>query len=453
MSGGVRWVRWVSLVAALALALAASCSRQRRKAAVAQGPFAPRWVGVWGDARDQGTNGVALAPDGDVVATGHCYGRLELAGQRLDCGQDFADAWVARFAPDGKLRWASRFGTPDASDHSWGVAVARGGRIFVAIENSEPADYGAGPGDREGMEDPMIILVLEPDGRVAFVRAYPGLGRAEAIAATPDGGVVLGLRTTVREVAARIGNLPLTCPRFGFAAIHLDAAGQPVWARCNDLEPQSAYFGIEMQARVAAASNGDVVLCAGFEGEVAWAGQLLRAAGGDEKAAFVVALAGADGAVRWAHAVEGAVCDGVAADPRGGALMLADGKLWSWNQSGVERWALEGEQIFGGPAGLVDVAMGPDGHLIVTAGRPRSDAVLLAALAPESGKPAVVRELPSGGYFSPIAVGAGGTLAVGSWFEGKADFGAGRVRSAGSEYPDVLVGLLGPPQSPNQTGQ
>lgn len=78
------------------------------------------------DHRDY-ANGVATDTDGNVYLTGSTIGSL--GGPKNGSVYQF-DAWVAKFAPSGQLLWTQQLGT-DQNDEASGVATNADGSVYV----------------------------------------------------------------------------------------------------------------------------------------------------------------------------------------------------------------------------------------------------------------------------------------------------------------------------------
>lgn len=89
------------------------------------------WCQRFGDALDQKATAIAVAPDGDTVVVGSFAGTINFGDGALSAPAGQIFLFVARFGPDGKIKWSEAFGAKGYARPT-GVAVAPGGDILVA---------------------------------------------------------------------------------------------------------------------------------------------------------------------------------------------------------------------------------------------------------------------------------------------------------------------------------
>ncbi|WP_438039133.1 hypothetical protein [Sorangium sp. So ce128] len=306
--------------------------------------------------RDHSAAALALDGGANVVLAGSALGGVDFgAGPTPLIG--FKDLFVVKYADDGALRWARRFGGRLVS--ATGVAVDGNDGIAVV------GDYSGGPFDAGalGQVDPephapdvassgMFVLALDRDGATRWVHRPGDSGSAHGglVAVGPENDVVVaadsGNRLSLVKLAADgttrfatdAGNLYQAAklvvpPPIGGVAVdsHGDilvagtysedditggtsdgVTGGLVW-----VAKYSGKDGAPLWSRRVSASQ-DIGLGSGNlaqalsvdeHGDVLVAGQLARGAapGGrppsyGTRGAFLVKLAGEDGAIRWTKA-------------------------------------------------------------------------------------------------------------------------------------------------------
>ncbi|MGH7175870.1 MAG: SBBP repeat-containing protein, partial [Tepidisphaeraceae bacterium] len=107
------------------------------------------------------------------------------------------DVFVAKYASDGSLRWAARFGGDD-EDLPGDIAVSIAG-VFLTFNFRNTADVDPGPDTRTavaGGESDAIILKLDANGGYVWSRQFKGAGSVQPTAIALDaGGNVLSTGT------------------------------------------------------------------------------------------------------------------------------------------------------------------------------------------------------------------------------------------------------------------
>src|SRR5439155_12885533 len=94
-----------------------------------------------------------------------------------------ADAYVAKYAPDGSLVWARRMGgdvvTSSADDGARGVAVDGGGNVYVAGQFNGTGDFGGVTLTAAGGRD-AFVAKLDPNGQVLWANRWGAANNDEA---------------------------------------------------------------------------------------------------------------------------------------------------------------------------------------------------------------------------------------------------------------------------------
>ena len=128
-----------------------------------------------------------MAPDGDVVVAGGFNGAAEIDGTPLvDAGS--GDGFVARYAPDGALRWVKSIGGP-SMDFARCVAVTPDGNLVVAGYFGGSVDFGGGPLESNGPMQDVFVVGLDAQGEHRWSKAYGGtlLDAPNAVAVDTQG--------------------------------------------------------------------------------------------------------------------------------------------------------------------------------------------------------------------------------------------------------------------------
>ena len=195
----------------------------------------------------QGTMDLPVAPAPGKEAAPPA--RLESAGRN--------DAFVARFDPAGSLVWARRLGGAK-DDEARGIALGRGGEVWIAGHFEEAASLGAEASlslKSAGNAD-VFVARLDKEGRTLWAGRMGGNGtdECEAAVGVRGGGLAItGRFTRSADFDPGPGSTSLASsgPVDAFV-VRLDATGRLVWAR------QMGGGGSDVGFGLAADKNGSV---------------------------------------------------------------------------------------------------------------------------------------------------------------------------------------------------
>lgn len=126
--------------------------------------------------------GVLVAPDGDILVTGRMAGR-----DWSPTGGDPADAYLARFSPEGNRRWLRRFGS-DVYEYGRSLALTPAGEILVSGRTEGDLQGFANQGGFDG-----YVALFSADGRHLGSRLLGTSGddSANALLTTAAGDVIV----------------------------------------------------------------------------------------------------------------------------------------------------------------------------------------------------------------------------------------------------------------------
>lgn len=150
------------------------------------------WTRGFGGAQDDLAADVAITEAGDLAVVGTARSELSV-GDSTFTVSGVADGYLARWSADGTARGATLLGGIDYDATSELVAI--GERLIIGGFFSGSIDLG-GTWTARGGDDAMLIVV-EP-GATPRMIPVGGEGREEivSLAATPGGGVVMGVSHT-----------------------------------------------------------------------------------------------------------------------------------------------------------------------------------------------------------------------------------------------------------------
>ena len=339
----------ISLRAALAVAGiaavgAVACGGNSERESAAQSD----WSIQVGTELPDTTYGVSAAPNGDVVLAAITEGSLD--GQN----QGQRDVYLARYSPDGQLRWSRQTGGPQ-NDSPLGVSVAPDGSIYVG--GFTEGDFAS---PNQGSAD-VWLARYDADGNELWRRQFggPAWDRGFDVAAFDSGAYITGYSAGTLDADTDLGGFD------GFAA-KFDADGNQQWIRhigtdATDWGQGSAlapdgglFFTGYTEGDLGGANAGDKDLFAVRlrpDGSLAWAAQLGTSALDWTQGVGL----GPDGGVLLAGSTEGSF----AADHAGERDMI----VVSFDADGNEQWRWQGGTA--GADSAFEVRQAGD-HIVVT---------------------------------------------------------------------------------------
>ena len=140
------------------------------------------WADRFGGVKYDYGHGVATAPDGTVVVAGAIAGSGEIQSQPIgaDAGRS---AVLAKFSPDGKLRWARAATGPGASGHN--VAVGAGGEIYLCGLVRGAVMWPDKHTTESKVQD-ICVARFDPDGALQWIKTCGGASDGLATSVAVD---------------------------------------------------------------------------------------------------------------------------------------------------------------------------------------------------------------------------------------------------------------------------
>jgi hypothetical protein len=396
-----------------------------------------------------------VAPDGDVLIAATYREPLDLGGGPLPFNRvsTTPHLLVARFSPDGALRWAHGLVPRD------GAARARVGGLTVDAQGHAwlgGTSAGFTLGTHALPEGPFVTR-LSPEGAVERVRGFPGEGtlNVQALAADGSSGVVLvGDFTGHRDFGD--GLREATGGGRAAFAVRLGADGATRWSRAWSARAE----GFVSARAVAVDVFGGVHVAGAYAGAVGFGGSAFVTV--RPRAPFILKLS-ADGAHQWSRDLRGAegTATAVAVGPDrvyvGGSFSgrfyfqsqphasgSAQGFVAAYSAEGRERWARSfpatASTLATDEAGQLTLAGTHDGGLNLSSGTGRATAsagLFVARLLPEDGASVWVR-----GFTSPSGPPSARALAVDASGHAVVAGALPRQLPAGTPYPRPQDGFL-----------
>ena len=289
----------------------------------------PIWATGFGGLGVDSPRGMAVGGDGSVYVAGYFDGAIDFGklGKHPTAGG--SDAFVAKLDGDGKLVWANTWGNK-RDDVANAVAI-RGDRVVVVGNFLDELKIGDFDKKSAGSDD-LYIVALDRKGEPLWLWTAGGVDSdgANAVAATPDGGWVIGGSFT--DVIT-VGTQDLKSKgRTDAILIKLAAGGDLMWAK---------QFGgryADSIRHVAVDANGNIYVEGMFADTADWGGKPLKATGG-AASDIVLAKYDANGdhvwSQRFGNGLEDTDAGGIAVDPAGHVTIVGSfDKTISFGQTG-----------------------------------------------------------------------------------------------------------------------
>ncbi len=370
----------------------------------------------------------AVAPNGDVLLVAAYGGPVNLGAGPLPFDREARSAHllVARFGPEGELRWVKGLVPTTAEPTQVGAVAVDPGTGDVLLSGSSA---GLRWGDGR-LPQGAFLARLTAEGALSWARAFPGEGplTVAAMAVERDSGAVV----VAGDFAGRrgFGLEEHTAPRdrLGAFVARFAADGTPSWSRA--FGPR----GGDVSARaVAVDAFGEVVVAGSYSGAVTLGGATFVTV--QPRTPYVLKLS-REGAHRWSREVSGAdgVAQAVAVGPDRvfvsgtytGRFFFRmerfesdwqDGFVAAYNGEGESRWArslaASATALSTDGAGQVLVAGAHDGGRDVGA-RELGAGLYVTKLLPDDGTSVWARAFVGSGEprASTLTVDAGGHAVV-----------------------------------------
>lgn len=360
----------------------------------------PMWQFGFGGFGIDVPRGVAIGSDGDVYVGGYFEGETDFGGaigKRTSAGG--SDGYVMKLTSDGKLAWAQTFGSKRDDDVK---AIAARGDITVVVGNfTDELKLDSLDHKAVGSDD-LFALALNKSGAPQWLWTLGGIDSdgANAVAATPDGGWVIGGSYTD---SIAIGTTTLKAKgQTDALLVKLAATGDLEWIKSFGGRYQDTIM------HVAVDSNGNVYVQGHFVDVADWGGKPLKAGGGSDND-VVVAKYDTNGDHVWSKSFGNGfndVAGGIAVDRAGNVAIVG-----SFENKGSISFGDGDSHVSLGESDAYIARFDTNGALLWarTFGAEREDVA-----------------------WGVAADAAGNTVTTG-WFQRSVDFGKGPVTSKGNK--------------------
>lgn len=370
----------------------------------------PMWQAAFGGLGIDSTRGVAVGAGNEVYLAGYFESEIDFGGdvgKKKSAGK--SDAFLAKLGADGKLAWATTWGA--AREDLANAVATSGDKVAVAGSFLDEITIGTFTKKSNGSDD-LYIAAFDKAGNPEWLWTGGGIDSdgVNAIAATPDGGWVIGGSFT-DSLSIIAGSTTAHLKSKGGTdaiLIKLAASGDTEWVK---------QFGGRYDdtiLHVAVDGNRNVFVQGVFKDVADWGGEPLTAGGGSDND-VVLAKYDTNGDHVWSQRFGNAfndVAGGLAVDPSGHVTIAG-----SFENKGSISFGEGDEHVSLGEADVYVARFTNDGKLVwaKTFGGERVDIA------------------------NDVVVDPAGNAIVTGWFEGMVDFGKGPMTSKGFNNKDVFV--------------
>lgn len=360
----------------------------------------PMWQTGFGGIGMDVPRGVAIGAGNEVYVAGYFDGACDFGGKvGVKTAVGGSDGFLAKLDVDGKMTWVQQFGGKRDDDAK--AVAARGDRVVVVGNFLDEIKAGEYSHKAVGSDD-LFAAAYDKDGAVQWLWTLGGIDSdgANAVAASPDGGWVIGGSYTD---SITIGSTVLKSKgKTDALLIKLAATGDLEWIKSFG----GRYDDTIM--RVAVDGNNNIYVAGHFADASDWGGATLKAHGGSDND-IVLAKYDTNGDHLWSENFGNMfndVAGGLSVDPAGHITLVG-----SFENKGTISFGPGDEHSSLGEADAYVARFTTDGKLewAHSFGAERVDVA-----------------------FGVASDAAGNTVTIG-WFENTVDFGKGAVTSKGNK--------------------
>lgn len=344
---------------------------------------------------------IAVAPDGSATVVGSMTGELVVGdGTLKSAGAD--DAFMARFAPDGRRLWVKRIGSNDV-DAAQAVTIDKDGNSYVAGVFRANVKFGEVEHSSAGAAD-IFVTKLDPKGQFLWTKTFGAVEEdfGRDIALDSAGNIVL-----LAEISYKVdlgggelstnGNRDIVLAKF-------NPEGEHIWSKSMGNDHDDIAYSLDVD------SADNLLFTGSFEETVNYGGSDLVSKGRSD---LFAAKFDTNGKHLWTTSFGGKDKDwgnSIASDEFGNVYITG----WFWYDLVVGETTLKSKG--------------------------KEDAFLLKLSA--TGQPLWGKSFGSNSrdMGKGVAVDAkGGVVAVGS-YNGEIDLGAGKLTPVAGDDPKMLKG-------------
>lgn len=187
------------------------------------------WAKAFGDSSNQFGARIAVGPDGNLILAARPFGNVDFGGGLLTT-RGVYDLAVAKLDREGMHIWSRRFGGSGA-DRPEGLAVAPNGDVIVVGAFEATADFGSGPLPSEGLRDAFVLRLAAATGDTLFARRAGGSGDDVAYGVATDAAGEIVVAGQFSGTLDELGGAVTSAGAADVFVARLSANGTPLWVK------------------------------------------------------------------------------------------------------------------------------------------------------------------------------------------------------------------------------
>ena len=236
------------------------------------------WSGRTGSGGTQEGQGIAFAPNGDVLATGNFTGMISFGAGKLQ--STAASVFLIRQSPSGELVWSKQFGDLGSSVTVAGLAALPDGSVLIAGSFFQEVSFGGAPLTALGQS--AYVAKLDAKGRHVYSVGFGGSGNQVTAVAVDALGAALVAGNNNNTI--QLGEHSFTTTGSSVFVAKLSPEGAPGWLT------QFGDVGGGNARSIAADAEDNLLVSGDFNSAISFGGKNVSSSG--YRDAFVAKLSG-----------------------------------------------------------------------------------------------------------------------------------------------------------------
>jgi hypothetical protein len=248
-----------------------------------------KWTHTFGGEAGYVLRGVAFDPKGNVVASGHFAGIVNIGDTELTAGPA-DEVVVIKYGPTGEVVWVEGFGGQN-TDGAEGCTTDKDGNIYVT--GSFFQDLKVGETTLESVRSSDIFLIkLDPKGGVVWAKSFGGTGKNEGTRVAVDAQTNVLLLAHIRSEVSFGGDALKSAGNQDIALVKFNNTGRHVWSMNFGSEFNELGWGLAVDPA------GSVAITGSFDNKIAFGDATSTSKGESD---IYIAKFDSTGKYLWSH--------------------------------------------------------------------------------------------------------------------------------------------------------